>query len=183
MPALPDPFQERYLRHQEIKQSKISAGQDNLPFHKYSQEEQEGFFHILNDRRSRRFYSSPISRDIMAKILEAASLAPSSCNRKAVEIISADKPLDSLVGGRGWLNKAPQALLFYANMSAYKLPAEVSFMPYLDTGFIAENIYLACEALGVSCCFINPNRTDNTLNIEGKLFTGAMSIGMPNNSK
>ena len=65
---------------------------------------------------------------------------------------------------------------FYANMDCYKSPYEKAFMPYLDTGFMAQNIYLACEVLGVGCCFINPN-THNKY--ESKhLLTGAISIGI-----
>ena len=47
--------------------------------------------------------------------------------------------------------------MIMASKLAYKNPKELPFMPYLDAGFVSENIYLMCEVLNIGCCFVNPN--------------------------
>jgi len=89
-----------------------------------------------------------------------------------------------LVGGSDWLFNASIILLLFADMRAYKSPAEIDFMPWLDAGFVAENVYLAAEALGLGCCYVNPNiREQNiasfneTFNPLGFRFCGALALG------
>ena len=155
-----DIYQQRYLKHQQDKKNTIAT--EEKP--KYTDAEIMTVFTIMNERRSQRVFNGEvIEEDKIKGILRAAELAPSSCNRKAVSIkmvrSEKDKSLlaEFLVGGAGWIDKADTILLLLANMAAYKSPAEVDFMPYLDSGVIAENIYLISEALCVGACFVNPN--------------------------
>jgi hypothetical protein len=92
-------------------------------------------------------------------------------------MIVSKKGIETLVGGKDWIEKADKVILFYADMLAYKSPAEKDFMPYLDTGFVAQNIYLICEVLNIACCFVNPNRTGEDLDRNGMRFCGAMALG------
>ncbi|MPM97261.1 hypothetical protein SDC9_144434 [bioreactor metagenome] len=59
-------------------------------------------------------------------------------------------------------------------------------MPFLDTGFLAMNAYLACESINIGCCYINPNIREENKEIfrkkfGKKTFCGALAIGHYNN--
>jgi len=185
-----DIYQKRYLEHQESKKNMAATEEKTL----YSDSEIAPLFDIMYNRRSQRLFNSEdVSEEDLVTIINAANAAPSSCNRKAVELKvveskeSIEKLSNLLVGGTGWMKNANKVILLIANMVGYKSPAEVDFMPFLDSGFIAQNIYLACEAIGVGVCFINPNiRTENVSEFNSSFlseehkFCGALALGMYN---
>ena len=185
-----DIYQKRYLEHQESKKNMAATEEKTL----YSDSEIAPLFDIMYNRRSQRLFNSEdVSEEDLVTIINAANAAPSSCNRKAVELKvveskeSIEKLSNLLVGGTGWMKNANKVILLIANMVGYKSPAEVDFMPFLDGGFIAQNIYLACEAIGVGVCFINPNiRTENVSEFNSSFlseehkFCGALALGMYN---
>jgi len=184
---MPDIYQERYLKHQEAKKNRSATE----PRNEYSDKEIMTLFKIMHNRRSQRIFNDEvIDGDRMNGIMKAAALAPSSCNRRAVrpQIISTNKSKSELekflVGGKGWIDKANIIILLLADMLAYKSQNEVDFMLYLDAGFVAQNIYLAGEALGVGACFVNPNVREedmyefSSLFIpKGHRFCGALALG------
>jgi len=184
---MPDIYQKRYLEHQEAKKNRIATE----PKKEYTDAEIMTVFKVMSERRSQRIFNGDaIDADRLGAIIKAASLAPSSCNRQAVSIKTVrSEPMKNdlgrlLVGGKGWVDGADTVLLLFANMAAYKSPAEVDFMPFLDAGFVAENIYLICEALSIGACFVNPNIREadkgefNALFIpDGHRFCGAMALG------
>lgn len=169
-----DNFQKRYVDHIEKKNEQLK-NKKNAPF---NEQIMSGFTDVLNtitNRKSRRVFREKVVGDELNLLIESANRAPSSCDRHGVFLLEAPKDLISLlVGGVGWCDKGT-VLAFYADMTAYKSPYEKEFMPYLDTGFMAQNIYLLCEVMGIGCCFINPN-TYNKYKSE-HLLTGAISIG------
>jgi len=185
-----DIYQKRYLEHQESKKNMAATEEKTF----YSDSEIAPLFDIMYNRRSQRLFNSEdVSEEDLVTIINAANAAPSSCNRKAVELKvveskeSIEKLSNLLVGGTGWMKNANKVILLVANMVGYKSPAEVDFMPFLDSGFIAQNIYLACEAIGVGVCFINPNiRTENVSEFNSSFlseehkFCGALALGMYN---
>ena len=183
MPVRPDAYQGRYLRHKERKAQGIA--QDGRPPTERNPE-----------RRSVRvFASTPVPRHILNAIFAGARQAPQSCNRQAITLrifdcvasmnnISALERL--LAGGSGWLGRAPVVVLLFADMAAYKSPAEVAFMPWLDAGVMMATLVGAAHELGVATCIVNPHvRPELELdfragfNHEGRLFCGAVAIGYP----
>jgi len=174
-----DIYQERYLAHQARKRRAIGL-----------REEVRSLWDVMASRRSQRVFDGrPLGSGVLGRIYEAVRLAPSSCNRQAIVVRTIFPPGNEvleqlLVGGRGWLQGAWAVLLLFADMRAYKSPAEVDFMPYLDAGFVAQNVYLAAEALGVGACYVNPNvreedraAFDEQFNPRGLRFCGAMALG------
>ena len=161
-----DIFQKRYLDHLEKKGFELS---DTGLFKKdkkiYTIDEYNTVISLLENRTSQRnFNSAHITDEQMDHIMYAISLAPSSCNRQAIYIKEVEPAYAEkmLVGGRGWLNNADRVILLFGDKVAYKSPNEKEFMPYLDAGFVGENIYIICDAIGVGTCFINPNiRVEN----------------------
>jgi len=175
-----DIYQERYLAHIERKRQTLRQ-----------ERKEPTFWDVLQSRRSQRvFRQEPVDKDTLERIYQAIRLAPSSCNRQAILIsrISAFPDRAALeamlVGGEGWLSMAPVILLLFADMRAYKSPAETDYMPWLDAGFVAQNVYLAAEALGLGCCYVNPhikggdvalvNEQFNPLHMR---FCGAIALG------
>ena len=192
-----DIYQSRYLEHQERKAA-ILAGEvtasetgsrafdfyDKWPILK----------HLMETRRSqRRFNDRHVSIGQLQAIAEAIQLSPSSCNRQAITAMPVSDPelkeklSGLLVGGKGWIDKADMVVLLFANPDAYKAPGEMAYMPYLDAGVCVQSAYLAAEALGFGCCYINPNiRADDKdafaelfeiFEHECRIFCGALAIG------
>ena len=176
-----DVYQERYLAHMERKRRSLAHESPPEPT----------FWDVLYNRRSQRvFLRRPIEKNSLERIYQAIRLAPSSCNRQAIVVQRVlafpDKCIlqDILVGGRDWLEQAPEVLLLFADMLAYKSPFETDYMPWLDAGFVAESVYLAAEALGLGCCYVNPNIKgkdidlfDERFNPRGLRFCGAIALG------
>lgn len=169
-----DTFQTKYLAHQENKKKELESS--STPLSEYTGEEIGAIIKVISQRKSRRVFKKKANDEIIEHLKVIANLAPSSCNRRGVYIKEAsDRLIGLLVGGKGWADKG-KVLAFYADMDCYKSPYEKEFMPYLDTGFMAQNIYLVCEVLGIGCCFINPN-THNKYKSKHRL-CGAISIGI-----
>lgn len=183
-----DIYQQRYLLHQERKRKMFTSTYGTADFKRYTDQEREVFNTILKNRSSQRtFNREPVDID---KILELAEFRPSSCDRRSVEmkVISNrdEKDLLSglLVGGVGWINRADKILLCMAWEDAYKSPAEKDFMHYIDTGVLAQTVYLICESMNVGVCFVNPNIRPENKELfykrfipEGFIFTGALVVG------
>ena len=182
-----DIYQERYLAHQERKR-KTLAGDGTTESYTIEGD----IFSAIEARVSQRIFNdeSIIPTDL-AKIYESIRLAPSSCNRQAILIKPITLEPDRqrlaalLVGGKDWLFGAKVILLLFADMIAYKSPAEIEFMPYLDAGIIVESVYLVATVLGIGVCYVNPNirkenRTsfDRRFNSRGLQFCGAIALGM-----
>ena len=184
-----DVFQQRYLDHQSRKKETLESADVTIePVHEleYSQEEYRALIKILKTRRSQRIFNDiPLLDSEISDILMAIQVSPSSCNRQAVYVkIAEDKDYiaNTLVGGRGWINKADKVLLIFASRDAYKSPNEQGFMPYLDAGVVTQSIYLMSEVLEIGCCFVNPNiREENKqafIDTYGDdYFCGAVALG------
>ena len=180
-----DLYQKRYLDYHKIRRHLSDEPPPNYDAH-----EQRVCLKIMKGRRSQRvFNGAALTTNEIARLLLAIQLAPSSCNRRAVygRMVGTEDEKNTLsallVGGAGWIHTADVIMLLLADMAAYKSPAEVSYMPYLDAGFIAQNALLIAESLGIGACFVNPNiREENKPAFdagfsEGNKFCGAIALG------
>lgn len=166
-----DIYQRRYLEHQQHKKAELIK--------------------IMEERHSnRRFSTKEIPQKVIDELLKVVNVAPSSCNRKAIKVkIITDKDQKALlggilVGGVGWIHRAPVILLITADPKAYKAGEEINFMPYLDGGVVSQQLALMATALGVHGCFTNPNIRDFNKDHYHKIFgpeilTMAFAIGYP----
>lgn len=109
---------------------------------------------LLKNRRSiRKYKDTPIEKDVLEKILKCALIAPSSKNKKPVEIIVVnDKEtifeLEKCKNmGTLGLKTAPTAIAIIANK-------EVSDVWVEDASIVATIIQLEAEALGLGSCWI-----------------------------
>lgn len=166
-----DIYQQRYLKHQQDKKEELIK--------------------IMEERHSRRRFSDePIPQEIIDELIKVVNLAPSSCDRKAIKVkVITDRDQKALlggilVGGVGWIHRAPAILLITADPAAYKAGDEIDFMPFLDGGIVSQQLALMATALGVHGCFANPNIRKFNVEHYHKIFgpeilTMAFAIGYP----
>lgn len=180
MPEPEDQYQARYLRHQQFgKKQELIA--------------------LMKERHSnRRFSDEVITPEEIQEILESTKDCPSSCDRHGVRIkvITERNEKDLLdgllVGGTGWVYRAPVAFLLLADPKAYKADGgrELHYNSYLDAGAMVQQMSLVATAMGLHCAFINPNiRKENKGFFysrftpkgwdDGAVFCGAFVFGHP----
>ena len=111
------------------------------------------FKDIIYTRRSIRFWrEKKISREIIYKIIEMGTMAPSSCNRQPWKFVVVENILKNTKDG-GFSNKR---IIFKAPYIIYiaidnRLYSE-KYGSALDAGFAAQNILLAIEYFGLKSC-------------------------------
>lgn len=186
-----DPYQERYLAHLTRKETSLTPTVGDPKCIAHTEEDWARYINLQQERRTQRTFNGlPIKKEQINRLAEAIVLCPSSCNRQAIVIKMIleyeEKELLSglLVGGVGWSHRADKILLLFADMTAYKSPAERDFMPYLDAGVMIKTIYDACEVLNIGAGYVNPNiRGANKdffqqrFGAKNLRFCGAMALG------
>jgi len=171
--------QARYLRHQQFgKKEELIA--------------------LMKERHSnRRFDTREVEQSLIDELVEATKHCPSSCDRHGVriKIITARDQKDLLdgllVGGTGWVYRAPVVLLLFADPQAYRADNgnELYYKSYLDAGVMLQQMYLVATTQGLHAAFINPNiRAENKDYFyrrfkpetwDDALFCGAFAFGHP----
>lgn len=177
-----DEFQARYLAHQTHKGGK----RDEL-------------ITLMKERHSNRRYDDKQLEDKdLNAVLDAMRHVPSSCDRFGVRVkVIQDRDAKTLlngllVGGVGWVYRAPTILMLWANPEAYKggnEGDEVEYNSYLDAGVMAYGAMLAATSLGLHTAFVNPqvrpeNREFFTERFKPNgwdkaIFCGAVVLGYP----
>lgn len=164
-----DPYQDRYEKHQSRKRAVLAE--------------------LVAERHSeRRFADEPLDPDALVTLIDAAQRTASSCDRKGVWVNPVtDRDTKALlggllVGGVGWIHRAPAVLMLFADPVAYKAGDEIAYMPYLDAGVIVGQLYLAATALDLAACFVNPNVREAhkelfRAHFGGELYCGALAVG------
>lgn len=164
-------YQDRYLAHQMRKK--------------------QALIEIMEERHSNRaFKDEEVPKKLIDELLQTKETCPSSCDRKAIQtVVITDRDEKALlggllVGGVGWIHRAPAVILIFADPEAYVAEGEINYMPYLDAGIVIQQFYLAATALKLHCAYSNPNiREFNKDHFEkmfgSGIFCGAFAIGFP----
>lgn len=142
-----DIYQERYLNHQAKKK--------------------EILVELMEERHSERMFADQAVEDgILQDLLKIPSTCPSSCDRQGITV-SVERERDRkallggvLVGGVGWIHRAPVVLMFWGDPVAYKAGDEWKWNPFIDAGMVAYATYLYVIASDMKCCFVNPQVRD-----------------------
>jgi len=128
----------------------------------------ESFLPLVRRRRScRAFLPDPVPREQIVTMLEAARLAPSSCNRQPWRfvIVTAPARRGRLVSGGlmpgldgEWIGRAPVLIVLgmirsFLTHRAAPLLSGIDY-PLLDLGIAGEHLVLQATELGLGTCWI-----------------------------
>ena len=172
-----DEYQERYLKHQQFgKKQELVA--------------------IMQERHSnRRFSNIKVSKETVEELLDSTKHCPSSCDRHGVRVRVCTERNDKdlldglLVGGTGWVYRAPVVFLLMADPKAYKADGgrELEYNAYVDAGVMLAYLSLIAQANGLHGSIINPNIRDENKDFfierfkpegwDGAQFCGAFVFG------
>ncbi len=117
---------------------------------------------ILKRRSVRKFKETPVSREMIDKLLEAAMAAPSACNNRPVDfyVITDEEKLQEIsMAGRFTRMKAPLIILVVGNLKR-ALPLQLADYWIHDAAAASENILIEATALGLGSCWcgIHPQK-------------------------
>lgn len=145
-----DEYQNRYLKHQQFgKKQELIA--------------------LMKERHSnRRFDNKVVSKELVEELLESIKHCPSSCDRHGVRVRHVTSRNDKdlldglLVGGTGWVYRAPHVFLLFADPRAYKADdgRELQYNAYVDAGVMLQQLSLLATYQELHCAIINPNIRD-----------------------
>lgn len=162
-----DKYQERYIAHQGRKKKQLVD--------------------LIEERHSNRVFSDEdVSQETIELLIDSLKHAPSSCDRHGVYPLIVTERDDKsllggiLVGGVGWVHRAPVIMLLFGDPQAYK--EKLMYMPYLDAGVVLHHTWLVAEREGLKCAYVNPNvRGSHQLFFRERfgydVFCGALAIG------
>jgi len=112
-------------------------------------------FSVIKERRSVRFWKKrAVEREKISQMIEAATYAPTSCNRMPWRFFVLENNIDNVVEGnatnQSMLEKAP--LRIYLGIDERLYP-EI-YAPGIDAGCALQNITLSAHALGLGSCLM-----------------------------
>lgn len=116
---------------------------------------------LVTRRRSIRWYQDkPVSEAWIQKAAEAASLAPSACNRQPFRFVivngrNAAGQIAGCAGGTaGFAHQIPALIVVVGDLSAYPFERDRHLI-YIDASLASMQFMLAAETLGLATCPIN----------------------------
>lgn len=120
---------------------------------------------LMEHRSVRTFEDKPVSQEIKEEIIRCAQMAPTSSHFQAYTIIEITSPekraaLCEAAGGQDWLNRAPLALLFCADLHRFRSLASIDDMEVFsnteaytvgvaDAALAAQKCLIAAQANGI----------------------------------
>ena len=123
----------------------------------------EELFELIKKRRSvRSWQNRKVPKDVIEKLLEAATWAPSACNRQSVRyvVLKDEEQRMALVKLREkFLGRAP-VLIFIGADSRNYYSEEVEIVPYLDAAVATQNLLLMAHAMGLGAVIVKCTNVD-----------------------
>lgn len=120
----------------------------------------DSFMRLVASRYScRSFSKEPVSREVMQRMMEAARLAPSACNRQPwrFAVVSGGKVLDDIRGcyRKEGFKDAPVCIACIGlHGQAWHRPTDDKDHTDVDVSIAAEHLCLAAQALGLATCWV-----------------------------
>jgi nitroreductase len=115
------------------------------------------FNEVLKKRRSvRRYKDTPVPRESIMKVLEAARIAPSAGHRQPWHfvVVEDETKRERLAGRSSWAAKAPVIIVGVAD------PVASPSWYMNDMGIAFEHIVLTATNLGLGTCWMGQTRRD-----------------------
>lgn len=141
------------------------------------------FLELAQKRQSDRLFdTTPLEKEKLEYILEAARIAPSACNAQPWKIIVvdshqiknqlADATSSRVLGMNHFTKQAPIHLVLVEEKASFTSTfgswAKKKHFPHIDIGILAEHICLAAAEQGIGSCMIgwfNEKKVKNALKI------------------
>jgi nitroreductase len=121
----------------------------------------EQFFSLCRQRRSVRWFSPElVPRELVLKALQAASQAPSACNRQPFLFRYFERAEDAqriaglAMGTTGYAHQVPALVVLLGDLSCFPHERDRHVI-YIDASLSAMQFMLALETLGLASCPIN----------------------------
>lgn len=121
----------------------------------------DALLQLFKRRRSVRwFLPQPVEAALVQQAIEAASLAPSACNRQPYYFVHLDDPqtaaevADFAMGTTGFSGNIPSLLVVVGDLSAYPEERDRHVI-YIDAALASMQLMLALDTLGLASCPIN----------------------------
>jgi len=110
---------------------------------------------LLRERRSIRFWKmKKVPRELITKVVEAATYAPSAFNRMPWRFWTLENDPGSMEKGdstnASMIAKAPVRIYLGIDLRSY----EEEHAPAMDAAMAAQNLLLAAHSLGLGACFL-----------------------------
>jgi nitroreductase len=161
----------------------IELNRINIPTSKFNSQQ---MLELIKTRRSiRRWEQKAIPVDLIKQILEAASWAPSACNRQSCRYITLQSNTQKqlLVNLREeWLKYAP-VIIFIGSDKRNYLPVEYDYVPYMDAAVATQNMLLMAHALGLGATMVKCTGWDllegRSHNYSGKILNMYEGLNLP----
>ena len=117
---------------------------------------------ILKRRSIRKFKDTPVPREMIDSLIEAAMAAPSACNRRPVDfyVITDEEKLNEVsMAGRFTRMKSPLIIIVVGNLKR-ALPLQLADYWIHDAAAASENILIQATAQGLGSCWcgIHPQK-------------------------
>ena len=117
------------------------------------------YFELIQNRYSVRSYTNqPVTEENLNKILEAARLAPTACNRQAFKLVvintkGREADLKKIYKG-DWFASAPIILGIFSMPEKTWVRVDNKNYSDVDAAIVMDHIILASTALGLGTCWV-----------------------------
>ena len=118
------------------------------------------FDDVIETRRSiRKYKGTPVPRESMMKILEAARVAPSAAHRQPWHFVVVEdkETIEKLAGRSNWAAEAPAMIVGLAD------PVASPNWCLNDMGIAFEHIVLTATSLGLGTCWMGQSKRDSEI--------------------
>ena len=116
------------------------------------------FDKVIKTRRSiRKYKGTPVPRESLMKILEAARIAPSAAHRQPWHFVVVEdkETIEKLAGRSKWAAEAPAMIVGLAD------PVASPNWCLNDMGIAFEHIVLTATSLGLGTCWMGQTKRDS----------------------
>lgn len=152
---------------------------------------------ILQRRSIRKFADRPVADEMLEKVVEAGSWAPTSCNAQPLKFITLTDPeslrivFGAATGAKDWVRGIRTGLLVISDGRHYK-PFRQHAVMFQDIAAATQNCLLMAEALGLGACWVSL-LTDSHMDAQREIYKAlalpdymvvgaAIALGYPSNS-
>jgi nitroreductase len=191
-------YMTKMLKEYEAYPAEFACYMREIPFKPHTEAEAKALRRMIVQRRSiRSFADEPVPDDLLRRIVEAGSFAPTSCNAQPLIFLTLTQReavrevFRSASGAEDWADTVPSGIVVATDRRHYK-PFDQHLIMFQDIAGAIQNCLLTCEALNLAACWvslISDSHIKRQTQIHAMLglpehyaVGGAIAIGQPANT-